>query len=338
MKKIILLTALAVLLGVATTAAQQIAVVSEGGETSVYQTFQAAIEGADPGSVIYLPGGSFSLPDSVKITKKLTIIGIGHRSDNDNVDAKTCVAGNLWFNEGSSGSAVMACYITGNVNIGESGASVNNVLVKFCNLNSVQVNNNTCMEVFISQNYIRGISSFGNSNPRIYNNILGPIIQMNNGYISNNIINGYWCSYGGNSYSGPQYETINANNTMITKNIILTTDFTNGRSSYKIIRGSDNIITANISKQDFGENCINVGDINWDDFFVNYNNGAISPASNFHLKEEYIEYENVYGIYGGDRFNDKQIAPVPYITAKKIDQETDASGKLNIKIRVKAGE
>ena len=337
MKKSFILTAIAVLLAVASATAQQIAVVSESGETSVYQTFQAAIEGADPGSVIYLPGGSFSLPDSVKITKKLTIIGIGHRSDNDNVDAKTCVAGNLWFNEGSSGSAIMACYITGNVNIGEGGASVNNVLVKFCNLNSVQVNNNTCMEVFINQNYIRGISSFGNSNPRIYNNILSPITYINNGYISNNIINGYWCYYDGNAYSGPGYATIDANNSMIIKNIILTTDFTSGRSTYKKIRGSDNIITANISKQDFGEDCVNVGDIDWNDFFVDYNNGAIDPASNFHLKEAYIQYENVYGIYGGTAFNDHQTAPVPYIVAKRIDQETDAAGQLKIQVRVKAG-
>jgi len=338
MKKMIILTAIAVVLGMASAIAQQIAVVSEGGETSVYQTFQAAIEGADPGSVIYLPGGSFSLPDSVKISKRLTIIGIGHRSDNDNVDAKTMVSGNLWFNEGSSGSAVMACYITGNVNIGHDGSSVNYVMIKCCNLNAVQVNNNSCLEVFINQNYLRGISSFGNSNPRIYNNILGPIIQMNNGYISNNIINGYWCSYGGGSYAGPTYETINANNSMITKNIILTTDYTNGRASYSRLRGSDNILIENISRQDFGENCINVGDINWDDFFVNYNNGDINPASNFHLKDAYIQYENVYGIYGGTGFNDHQTAPVPYIVAKRIDQETDAAGQLKIQVRVKAGE
>ena len=155
MKKIFILTAIAVLLGVASAAAQQIAVVSETGETSVFTTLQAAIEGARDGSVIYLPGGSFVIADSVKITKRLTIIGIGHRSDNDNVDAKTWVAGNLWFSEGSSGSAVMACYITGNVNIGEGDASVNNVLVKFCNLNGVQVLNNTCSNTYINQNYVR---------------------------------------------------------------------------------------------------------------------------------------------------------------------------------------
>ena len=61
MKKIFLLTALAVLLGMATATAQQIAVVSAGGETTICQTLQTAIEIASPGSVIYLPGGGFNL-------------------------------------------------------------------------------------------------------------------------------------------------------------------------------------------------------------------------------------------------------------------------------------
>ena len=85
----------------ATTAiqAQQISVVSPGGATTLYRTFQQAIEGADPGSVIYLPGGGFPISDDVKITKKLTIIGIGHCVKGDNVDGVTTISGNLFFNE-----------------------------------------------------------------------------------------------------------------------------------------------------------------------------------------------------------------------------------------------
>lgn len=67
--------------------AQQIAVVSEDGLTSVYNTLQKAIEGASDGSVVYLPGGGFPIPDSVKITKRLSIIGIGHKVKGENADA-----------------------------------------------------------------------------------------------------------------------------------------------------------------------------------------------------------------------------------------------------------
>ena len=76
----------------------------------------------------------------------------------------------------------------------------------------------------------------------------------------------------------------------------------------------------------------------WNDVFENYNNAAISPDSKFHFKGDYIQYENQVGIYAGTGFKDDGIAPVPYIVAKSIPEQTDAEGKLNIKIRVKAGE
>ena len=74
----------------------------------------------------------------------------------------------------------------------------------------------------------------------------------------------------------------------------------------------------------------------WNDVFVNYNNGAVSTSSNFHFKEAYKQYENQVGIYAGTGFDDEALPPVPYIVAKHIDDHTDAAGKLNIKIRVKA--
>ncbi len=69
-----------------TIMAQNIAVVSPSGETSLYETFPAAVEGAEEGSTVYLPGGTFSIPSGssnnygyLAISKKLTIIGAGHK-------------------------------------------------------------------------------------------------------------------------------------------------------------------------------------------------------------------------------------------------------------------
>ena len=88
----------------------------------------------------------------------------------------------------------------------------------------------------------------------------------------------------------------------------------------------------------FGDDCVKIGDVNWNDVFENYNGGSISPVSKFHFKGDYIQYEFEVGIYAGDGFNEDQLAPVPYIISKDIPQQTDAAGKLNIKIRVKAGD
>lgn len=321
---------------IATTAiqAQQISVVSPGGATTLYRTLPQAIEGAASGSIIYLPGGGFNLPDSVKITKKLTIIGIGHKAQTNNVDGVTTITGNLFFNEGSSGSAVLGCYITGNVNMGDVDAVVNNVLIRYCNLNSVQVKNSNCNDIFVNQNYVRNSSNFGESNAIVKNNVLHSIGRVNGGYIISNIILNGFNNY--SEFAHIEYSGIYANSTIITNNIIPCKNESPGAYYYQTIRGSNNTIDMNMCRTETGERCINIGDLAWEDLFVNY--VGLSPASDFHFKDDYKQYESKVGIYSGDSFNEQQMAPVPYIVAKKVDEQTDSSGKLNVKIRVKANQ
>ena len=324
MKKF-LLSLFVALIAISSVQAQQISVVSPGGATTLHRTFQQAIEGADPGSIIYLPGGGFNLPDSVKINKKLTIIGIGHYVKSGNVDGVTTISGNLWFNEGSSGSAVMGCYITGNVYIGDGGASVNDVLIRYCNLNSVQVTNNTCMGIMVNQNYVREASNFQGAAATITNNIMRGLLDVRGGVINNNIFTSWADAYTG---------SLNYIYDSIIKGNVISGINPNGYN----ISFENNSFTDNLQPADsFGDNGIILkeGD-SWGDVFVNWNNGAISPNSDFHLKDAYNQYS--VGIYAGTGFNDQQMAPVPYIVAKHVDEQTDASGKLIVKIRVKANQ
>ena len=76
--------------------------------------------------------------------------------------------------------------------------------------------------------------------------------------------------------------------------------------------------------------------VSWDLVFANYL--GITPASDFHFSEAYNSYTGVCGIYAGGGFSDGQLPPVPYIVAKQIPEQTDAEGKLNIKVRVNAGK
>lgn len=345
MKIRMILAAVAVLLSVATTTAQQIAVVSESGETAVFQTFQAAIEGAAPGSVIYLPGGGFPISDDVKITKRLTIIGIGHKTNNDNVDGITTISGNIFFNEGSSGSAVMGCYITGNVYIGEDDASVNNALIKFCNLNSVQVRNSNSLLTYVNQNYIRATSDFGNSNAQITNNILHSIKNLENGLVSYNIILGAYTYHSGSVFGGGSYSdvaNIGAKTSIIHNNVVnpnVPYSTSQGYGSHTYVYGSSNQCESNLTiKRGFGDFCTVLEVEGWDEVFLNFNGGSINPSSNFHFKEVYQQYESQVGVYAGGVDFDKQTAPVPYIIAKRIAEETDAAGQLKIQVRVKAGD
>lgn len=294
--------------------AQQISVVSSGGATTLYQTLKDAIEGADDGSVIYLPGGGFPIADEVKITKKLTIVGIGHKIKTENVDGYTTISGNLFFNQGSDGSALMGVYLSGNVYIGND-AKVDDVLVRYCNVNDVNVYNN-CLGTTIDQNYIRGAAHFNGCSGIFSHNITQFVRQLNDGFISNNIITSRY------------YNAMDdCNRTSLTNNIII---------DYYIHSGNNCLVSGNMCKSDWGDDCINIGETDWNDVFQKY--GPISPSSNFHFSENYSEYESKVGIYAGGSDFDKQLAPVPYIIGKRVDTETDSSGKLNIKIRVKAGQ
>ena len=81
---------------------------------------------------------------------------------------------------------------------------------------------------------------------------------------------------------------------------------------------------------------INVTDVEWTDIFVNPD--GVKPTSDFHFKGEYEKYNTQCGIYAGSGFSDSALPPVPYIVSKQIPEQTNAEGKLDIRIRVRAGE
>lgn len=320
------ITLLFAILALAAAQAQQISVVSTSGSTHLYNTLKEAIEGASSGSVIYLPGGGFNIGDSVKITKKVTIIGIGHKTRNENVDGNTIIGGNLWFNSGSDGSAVIGCYMSGNVNIGEDG-EVDDILVKFCNLNSIQVKNSQCKSTVVNQNYVRGGCNFGQSTDvTISNNIIHQICEVGSGTIKNNIITYATYYY----YSIRNYSLSGVNRSIINNNIIRRGDGTPHTGSD--CQAINNYLSSGGS---WGDDPV-VIETDPNDIFVNLNNWAINPISNFHFNDTYKQYENQIGIYSGSGFKDSQLPPTPYIVGKVIPDNTDAAGKLNIRVRVKA--
>lgn len=304
--------------------AQQIAVVSESG-TKVYRTLQEAIEGADPGSVIYLPGGGFDLPDDVRITKKLTIYGIGHKIQTENPDGYTTINGNIFFDKDSDGSALMGCYVTGTVHVGQDGNEVDDVLIRCNNINHVWVAGN-CKGTNVNQNYLREGANFNEAGGWVTNNVTRFVRDLDDGFISNNIITSRSNLY---DYYGSINKAIYiCDRTIITNNIIL---------DGAIHSGNECSASGNMCLADWGVGFINVSGegFDWKNVFVDYQ--GVTPNSDFHFKDEYKQYEGKVGIYHGN-FSDDQLAPIPYIVRKIIPEHTDAEGKLNIKIRVKAGE
>lgn len=298
---------------------QQIAVVSSNGTTNVKQTLEDAINAATDGCVIYMPGGGFAISDEVKITKRVTIVGIGHTARNsDNADGATIINGNLFFNQGSSGSTVMGCYISGSVVIAEDGV-VDNMLVKLCNVNRIEIKNGGCSGTIANQNYIRdGFSGGSSSDITVNNNILGYCNYVGSGVIKNNIFT--------NSYS--LWSVVN--NAIIEENIFRTYSYIHNGSNCQVMKNL-------VFDGTWGDDPISIN-AGPEVVFKNVNGWAINPVSDFHFTDDYLSYQSQVGIYAGTGFSETNLPPVPYIVAKRIDTETDAEGKLKVQIRVSAGE
>jgi len=311
--------------------AQQISVVAPNGITHIYTDLNLAIQGAETGSTVYLSGGGFQVNDTTKIKKKLTIIGIGHRPDNDNADGNTSVSGNFWFEGGSDNSSVMGLFLSGDVNIGTADNAVNNFLLRYCNINSVQVKNGNCQAIIINQNYLRNISTCGNAPLTVSNNIMCGVNSMNGGIIEHNIILN-------NSASSYCYMYYMINNSQIRNNI----NFYHNCGSY-ITQCNNTLFTNNMvvngfSSLSFGENCYQSSlEDAFDETVFN-----ISPNCNYSLKAGCAGKGKAtdgtdIGIYGGTGFSPTALPPIPRITDKRgIAEQTDENGYLKIQIQVKA--
>ncbi len=308
-------------LGVISVNAKEISVVSPSGTTTLYETLDQAIQNAQSGSTLYLSGGGFIMTDSIKIKKKLTIIGIGHHTKNDNADGNTIVQGNICFESGADNSAVMGIYLAGNINIGTAENAVKNVLIRYCNINSVQVLNSGCLELVVNQNYVRNNATFGNADTKITNNVIHSISNVNGGEIKNNLIRHYH----------PYHFLTNINHSIIKNNI--NCECYGGNT----ISGSNNTIDNNMGEAySYGDNYKIVSNT---EMFENLS--GITSLGNFHLKEGCIGINagtdgKDIGIYGGTGFSDSALPPIPRIVSKSIPEQTDENGKLKIQIRVKA--
>lgn len=291
-----------------TISAQQIAVVDGSGQTSVYYSLDEAIGGATDGCTIYIPGGGFQVKAETRVKNRVTIMGIGHKPDSDNADVNSIISGDLNFAPGSDGSAIMGVYMSNNLNIGTDG-KVKNILVKYCNINEITVNSDSCSGIVVNQNYIRGNAWFKNSNAYVTNNIMNGIGNINGGVLINNIFAGASRTDHPYSYTYYYYSCTNVVNSTSKDNI----------QRYGNV-DCGNTITRNNWQGDFTSIIKK-----WDN---------ISTTSDFHFNDTYDGDTNI-GIYGGTGFSDDCLPPMPRITSKNIAEQTDEQGKLKIQVTVK---
>jgi hypothetical protein len=339
MKQIISLIFLVIFMTVATKA-QIISVVSPAGITVNVATLQQAVDTAVAGSMVYLSGNHSGFTGNVKINKKLHIIGVGYRDDNNPVTGKTLINGNITFIPGSDGSTLMGVYLDGNIVIGETGLGstghvVNNLLIQRCNFNAIsQVTPSNSdyggTGLKIHQNIIRVSPGYSN-NLKVYNSI-----------ISNNIFTGTSTSYNGyirstsgatveNNIFHSAYVMFEASNTYFRNNICL-----GGVSS---ATSSSTVFVNNIicSTTTYEGNYYNIAK---DKIFKKWEGySGFRYSDDYHLLDDCVgknggaDGKDV-GIYGGDGWKDGALPFNPHVVSSEIAPATAADGTLNMKIKV----
>lgn len=172
-----------------TMSAQQIAVVSGQGVTTVYDGINEAINGAEEGSTIYLNAGGHILSADTKVTKRLTIMGSGHKVNTENADGNTLISGDLNLAKGSDGTAIIGVYMTQGIKIGVDG-QVSDIMVQYCNVDNIQVKTLNCPGIYVNQTYVRSEMQFSSSNARVSNCIINNLYGATGGDISHCVISG----------------------------------------------------------------------------------------------------------------------------------------------------
>lgn len=268
-------------------------------------------------------------------------MGVSHRGDTDNAEGATIIGGNLNFIEGSSGSSVLGVYISGNINIGTTEFAVTDLIIKKSNANSIQVKNSSSSGLVVNQCYLRGLCNFGNCNAHLENSIIYSACNINGGIINHCIITEAGNDVTESVYGNYQWHTIhhyyplnNVSNTSVTNNFFLN------------IGGGNTVSNCQILK-----NCIGVAswgndeapivldtDKTFNDIF--YANKGVKISSDYRIKEKssnFIGTDGTYiGIEGGSGFDPDALAPIPRIISKKVEEQSDANGKLTINVTVKA--
>lgn len=344
MKKIALinLLGLLLLLQASQTKGQNLIAVQNGNRPSFYTKLDSAITFAQNGDTIYIPGGGFTINDT--INKRIHLVGVGHHPDSTNVTARTLISGSrqLILKSGADNGSVTGIYFIdpgydGYDNIQIIG-SVTGYTISRCYVTRGITQNPLSNNLTLTENIIVNSSLSGTKNSCINNIFLG-FVYNSSGTIKNNVFT--FSQPGYKQYAFYFGDNIVENNIFMPGTVFL--DTYNGTSIYhnNANGGINGIFGSNQGSSNFLDNT------NLKSIFVNFDptttgSGEAIYKADFHLKSE-SPYKNAgrdgtdIGIYGGAYpWKEGSIPSNPHFQTINIAPKTDNSGNLNVKIKVAA--
>lgn len=329
--------------------AQSRIVVQSGESMQAFGHFSQALEAAQPGDIIYLPGGATDI-GTAYIEKPITLIGAGHHPQHTTATGVTMLNGTLIMRQADpeiplENIHLEGFHISGDIRIGSSqtNQNVNQVTIRRCSLEDLRLGasgTSDAEQIHIIENLIRG---------RVYG------YDAQNVLFAKNIIQQQFWNFNGN--------------TLITNNIFLDGTGSSVSTSFRYISNvefannvilcrsntwcfrdmSANTFNHNLWHHDFsmpeGSTGVNnIKDQPIDDIFFNHTGHSFSYEFNYQLNENSpgigAGNDNTdIGIYGTSKpYKEGAVPHNPQIKSKNIANETNEEGKLQVEIEVQAQE
>jgi len=307
-----------------------------GANCSQYDQLDLALQGANPGDYIYIPGGIFTM--NIPVDKEVHMIGAGFNPDSTQVTGPTMISGNLILSPQSRYSSFEGFGLTGGIGTTNS----NNDTIRDCQFVRLLITGE-CYGMPIRTKWYQCV--FKNV-VRATNSADFTIDNEQSGVFANCIFEHYLYRW---------------RNTQVTNCLFLRTDFSVHESNYMELR--NNVFTGYIGSYSgtSNGNCMASNNLsilgsnnitfilqnktltgNCSDYFLQCPSATYDPAFSYKLKPGCnaigagTDGKDI-GIYGGDMpWVDGSIPGNPHFFSKNIGSTTNGTGHLPVQIKVRA--
>lgn len=340
--RFVCLTSLALFGPFVSSAQQQIFTVDHNGTSSVFTHLDSAINGAQAGDVINLPGGLISFSGTIR--KGVSLVGAGFFLDSTVATSQTIITNTVSLKNGASNLSASGIYFQANLSID----SCSNVLISRCRTASVNVTRS--QNNIFSGSVISGVIDFDAGNASSLNNTIQNCIIYNNIYavqltVKNSII--FKPSVPGTNvyflYSNIYSQSAAVSNSVFQNNIIYQgSSPMGGSSNYNYYYNNIFTNVNNGSNSLFVNNQANVSPGSLLLGGSTMNTLSFSTSDNFHLVNPGPGVGaglggTDCGIYGGTTpWKEGALPYNPHIQQATIPSITDQNGNLNVIFKVKA--
>jgi len=301
------------------------------------EAFKLAYNKAVSGDTLYVSGGTFLVPDSIR--KSITVFGAGHHPDYTKATGQTIFSGDLILGQGATKSYFEGCLLLDKL-IFSQNEKVDDVVFRRCRINGMidfagtQSSQNVCENTMFLECVFAPNSShnFSHSKNTTISNciIAGRFSSMNHAILSNCI---FFATGGSGAvfYSGAHCTVQNS--------IINANPYLYGPTNYTF---KNNVFFRNIGFGGTHYYSDNYIDVQSNGFFVHQEGVAFSYTHNYNLinPENYVGADGKQvGIYGGTHpWKEGSVPMIPHISRKSISHTVDAQENLKIEIDVSAQE